>query len=80
MNHLKQPSVEEAAINHAWLTVLSLVFKHTLLNHNVPSIQLIKILPEVSFEDYIQCNVQHTHTNNSHTCLLCVWGAENCGH
>lgn len=49
-------------------------FKHKKLDHNKRSIRLFKILPELSHDGLIQCELWHTSVEDKHDCLSYVWG------
>jgi hypothetical protein len=55
------------------------MFTHSPLNHQKPSIRLIRIRPELSSEGYLQCDIRHATTDSTYTCLSYVWGDEHCG-
>jgi hypothetical protein len=57
-------------------------FKHDALDHSVPSIRLIQILPKWSPEGYIQCSMRHAtlDTSTRYGCLSYVWGPPDAGH
>lgn len=52
------------------------VFEHEKLDHNKRSIRLFKILPELSYDGLIQCELWHTTVEDEHDCLSYVWGPE----
>ena len=55
-------------------------FQHSRLNHNKPSIRLIKLHPELSeAEGFVQCKIRHATIKSTYTCLSYVWGAEDRG-
>ncbi|KAF1842170.1 uncharacterized protein K460DRAFT_292175, partial [Cucurbitaria berberidis CBS 394.84] len=51
-------------------------FKHAALDHNAPSIRLIRVCRHRSPEGYIQCEVRHTTINSTYICLSYTWGDE----
>ncbi|EUC47970.1 hypothetical protein COCMIDRAFT_45411, partial [Bipolaris oryzae ATCC 44560] len=52
------------------------VFKHEKLDHNKRSIRLFRILPELSYNGLIQCELWHTNVEDEYDCLSYVWGPE----
>lgn len=52
-------------------------FLHTPLDELRPSIRLLKILPELSPEGLIQCELWHDNISATYTCLSYVWGSED---
>jgi hypothetical protein len=59
-----------------------LEFQYTALDYSKPSIRQIRILPDLSTEGYVQCEVRHTtidDTATPYTCLSYVWGPEDKG-
>ena len=56
--------------------------EHTLLNYITSPIRLVQILPELSPEGLIQCQISHTtvsvaHRHLSYRCLSYEWGEEH---
>jgi hypothetical protein len=49
-------------------------FVYAPLNHESPSIRLIRILDDLSPDGYIQCEVRHASTASTYVCLSYVWG------
>jgi hypothetical protein len=49
-------------------------FKHDPLDHTKRSIRLVQILPSLSFNQRIQCNISHTTTDATYQCLSYRWG------
>jgi hypothetical protein len=56
-----------------------LLFKHAPLDHQAPSIRLIRILQDLSPAGYIQCIIRHASTDSKYICLSYVWGEEDPG-
>ena len=52
-------------------------FKHAALDHTQPSIRIIKVLPSLSPEGFVQCTLTHGSTADDYTCLSYTWGDEN---
>ena len=52
-------------------------FKHAALNHTQPSIRIIKVLPSLSPEGFVQCVLTHGNTTDDYTCLSYTWGDES---
>jgi hypothetical protein len=55
-------------------------FKHNPLDHIKGSIRLVQILPLLSAEQLIQCEISHTTTDASYECLSYRWGKLNPEH
>ena len=51
-------------------------FEHSSLDHEEPSIRLIRVLPETSLKGPIQCEIRHASTDSTYICLSYVWGRE----
>ncbi|OAL52194.1 HET-domain-containing protein, partial [Pyrenochaeta sp. DS3sAY3a] len=49
-------------------------FKHDPLDYSQGSIRLIRILPSLSADKLIQCEIFHTSINESYQCLSYRWG------
>ncbi|KAH7093612.1 heterokaryon incompatibility protein-domain-containing protein [Paraphoma chrysanthemicola] len=49
-------------------------FVHAPLNHQQPSIRLIRVLPNLSKDGLIQCELRHTTIHHTYDCLSYVWG------
>jgi hypothetical protein len=49
-------------------------FVYSPLNHQAPSIRLVRILEDLSPDGYIQCEVRHASTASTYVCLSYVWG------
>jgi len=49
-------------------------FRHERLDHDKPSIRLVQLLPELSHDGLIQCNIIHTTIDVSYQCLSYRWG------
>jgi hypothetical protein len=56
------------------LTDMEITFKHDPLDHRQPSIPLLRILPSLSPNALIQCQVWHTTIDASYMCLSYRWG------
>ena len=54
-----------------------LPFKHAPLDHTQPSIRIIKVLPSLSPEGFVQCVLTHGNTTDDYTCLSYTWGDES---
>jgi hypothetical protein len=50
------------------------IFHHQPLDHNIQSIRVLHILPELTSDGYLQCRVTHTTVNWEYACLSYVWG------
>lgn len=57
----------------------NVLFQHTPLDRIVPSIRLIRTLPNFSHSGEIQCEVRHGTIANTYTCLSYVWGEQDGG-
>jgi hypothetical protein len=55
-------------------------FEYEPLNHDVGSIRLIQILPELTPGGHVQCKIRNASVGDSYTCLSYVWGEEDRGH
>lgn len=55
-------------------------FKHDPLDYTKGSIRLIRILPSLSADKLIQCEISHTSINASYECLSYRWGDANPEH
>jgi hypothetical protein len=55
-------------------------FKHSPLDHQAPSIRLIQILPDLSADGLVQCDIRTASTQSDYICLSYVWGKEITGH
>jgi hypothetical protein len=51
--------------------------KHAPLDHTKPSIRIIKVLPSLSREGFVQCVLTHGSTADDYTCLSYTWGDES---
>jgi hypothetical protein len=51
-------------------------FIHTPLNHFRPSIRVFKVLPDLSQEGLLQCDLANGTVNDKFTCLSYTWGEE----
>jgi hypothetical protein len=49
-------------------------FRHERLNYKEQSIRVIEILPDLSPDGFIQCEVRHATTADKYTCLSYTWG------
>jgi hypothetical protein len=54
-------------------------FVYSPLDHQAPSIRLIRILEDLSPDGYIQCEVLHASTESNYVCLSYVWGDQDDG-
>jgi hypothetical protein len=61
------------------LPAVSKTFGYEPLNHEIPSIRLLRVHPESSPEGYLQCTIQHATINAEYTCLSYVWGPPDDG-
>ena len=52
-------------------------FTYTPLDYCAPSIRLLRIHPETSFDDLIQCQLHHASTTSTYRCLSYVWGDDS---
>ncbi|KAH7082685.1 heterokaryon incompatibility protein-domain-containing protein [Paraphoma chrysanthemicola] len=52
-------------------------FQHSPLNHDVPSIRLVRILEATSRGERIKCQIRHTSIEDKYTCLSYVWGKQD---
>jgi len=52
-------------------------FKHAPLDHTQPSIRIMKVLPNLSPEGFVQCTLTHGSTDDEYTCLSYTWGDES---
>lgn len=50
------------------------IFRHDPLEHSKPSIRLIRLLPELSSDGIIQCEILHETIEASYMCLSYRWG------
>ncbi|OAK94213.1 hypothetical protein IQ06DRAFT_182421, partial [Phaeosphaeriaceae sp. SRC1lsM3a] len=50
-------------------------FRHQPLEHDKPSIRLIHLLPDLSPDGLIQCEIVHETIEAPYTCLSYRWGA-----
>jgi hypothetical protein len=55
-------------------------FKHTPLNRTEGSIRLLRILPLLSVNQLIQCEITHTTTDARYECLSYQWGEKDSNH
>jgi hypothetical protein len=55
-------------------------FKHNPLSYSNGSIRLVQILPSLSAEQIVQCEISHTTTDASYECLSYRWGELNPEH
>jgi len=55
-------------------------FKHAPLDHTQPSIRIMKVLPNLSPEGFVQCTLTHGSTDDEYTCLSYTWGDESTAH
>jgi len=51
-------------------------FKHEPLDYRRGAIRLLRILPHLSIDGHIQCEIWHDSVKASYTCLSYVWGSE----
>ncbi|KAI4679692.1 uncharacterized protein J4E84_008214 [Alternaria hordeiaustralica] len=65
------PSLREAS-STSYLTS----FKHEPLNYRRGAIRLLQILPHLSIDGHIQCEIWHDSVKASYTCLSYVWGPD----
>jgi hypothetical protein len=49
---------------------------HTPLDQIQPSIRTLRVLPDLSPEGLLQCDLANTHINNDFTYLSYTWGEE----
>ena len=54
-------------------------FQHSPLDHQAPSIRLIRILQDLSIEGLLQCDIRHASIDSTYVCLSYVWGEESSG-
>lgn len=52
-------------------------FQHEPLDYRRSAIRLLRILPNLSNNGHIQCEMWHDNVKASYTCLSYVWGPEN---
>ncbi|KAL6711131.1 hypothetical protein ACN47E_005662 [Coniothyrium glycines] len=52
------------------------LFCHEPLNHTIRSIRVIQILPDLTVEGLVQCDITHTAIDSDYTCLSYMWGPE----
>lgn len=52
-------------------------FKHSPLDHTQPSIRIMRVLPNLSPEGFVQCALTHGSTADKYTCLSYTWGDES---
>jgi len=52
-------------------------FKHAPLDHTRPSIRILKVLPDLSREGFIQCIIAQGTIADDYTCLSYTWGDED---
>jgi hypothetical protein len=52
------------------------VFWHSPLDFKSPSIRLVRIIPDPSFDGHIQLEIRHASTKSTYICLSYVWGKE----
>jgi len=55
-------------------------FQHSPLDHQAPSVRLIRILPDLTSDGLVQCEIRHASTRSTYVCLSYVWGEEHPGH
>lgn len=51
-------------------------FQHEPLDYRRSAIRLLRILPNLSNDGHIQCEMWHDSVKSSYTCLSYVWGSE----
>jgi hypothetical protein len=49
-------------------------FRHEPLEHSKPSIRLVRLLPNLTSDGLIQCEILHETIEASYTCLSYTWG------
>lgn len=49
-------------------------FRHEPLDHSIKSIRVIRILPNLSGDGLIQCEIKNTTIKDDYSCLSYVWG------
>lgn len=52
-------------------------FQHEPLDRTGASIRLLRILPELSSQGHVQCQVWHSDIRAQYTCLSYVWGSND---
>jgi hypothetical protein len=52
------------------------IFTHTPLDHDQPSIRILKVLPSLSQEGLLQCELANGNISDDFTCLSYTWGEE----
>lgn len=50
-------------------------YEHLPLDHQAPSIRLVRVLPLLSPDGLIQCAIQHASIESTYVCLSYVWGS-----